>query len=467
MKVLRYFVSTRRKQWRLFLLCLFLGIAGYFYWLSLQWRSQIRVQERVQNISKLSTITSHTNDDKVVTTAISTTSIKQKMISRTQAFKASVLHQILTRRPKVVSKGKNEKSLAVKVSYNVHIFYYPWYGNPAVDGKYIHWNHEYLPHWKKDVADQYQKGIHSPPDDIGSNFYPQLGCYSSSDDGTIREHMRQMRTSGAGVVVVSWYPQNKADQQGIPVDKVVPKILDIAAEFGLMVTLHIEPYKNRNEQTVREDAIYIHKMYAQHPAFYKYRTKDNRYLPLLYVYDSYHTSPHDWANLLKPHGQYTIRNTPYDCVMIALMVEFVHKDYITVGGFDGFYTYFAVDGFTYGSRWSSWSKLKSFAIQTNTIFIPSVGPGYIDTSIRPWNYQNTRSRDNGGYYKRSFQAALSVQPSLISVTSFNEWHEGTQIEQAVPRSKNGFKYKDYSPHGPDYYLRLTRTHVGQFEKWDE
>ena len=91
-----------------------------------------------------------------------------------------------------------------------------------------------------------------------------------------------------------------------------------------------------------------------------------------------------------------------------------------------------------------------------------VGPGYISTSIRPWNYANTRSRENGEYYRKSFQAALSVQPPLISVTSFNKWHEGTQIERAVPTSG----YRDYSPNEPDYYLKLTRTYVEKFDKWN-
>ena len=469
MKVLRYFVSTRKKQWRVFLLFLIFTIVGYFYWRSMQWKNQTW-PNKLQNISKPWSAGSFYSRFIAIdknTTDFNTAFAQRTNILKEKIFKPNFGNKILTKHQKMSTEKYNNKNLLLKVSYNVHIFYYPWYGNPTTDGKYIHWNHEYLPHWNKEIAAQHKKGLHVPPDDIGSDFYPELGCYSSSDDGTIREHMRQIRTSGAGVVVVSWYPEGTADQQGIPVDRLVPKLLDIAAEFGLKVTLHIEPYKNRNERTVRDDAIYIHKRYGQHSAFYKYKTKDNRYLPLLYVYDSYHTKPHDWANLLKPDGKYTIRNTPYDCVMIALMVEFTHKDYIDIGGFDGFFTYFAVNGFTYGSRWNAWSRLKSFAVQTNTIFIPSVGPGYIDTNIRPWNYANTRSRENGEYYKKSFQAALSVQPPLISVTSFNEWHEGTQIEQAVPKSINGFKYNDYSPNEPNYYLKLTRNYVEMFEKWDK
>ena len=466
MRVLRYFVSTRKKQWRLFMLCLIITIAGYFFWPSARSSNIVgkkRLRIKLPNITwSVNTPPKSTNN--VVRFGTTSAIPKSTDVIRDKKTYKKGSRNMFTKYQKS-SIDKVIKDL--KISYNVHIFYYPWYGNPTTDGKYIHWNHEYLPHWNKEIAAKYKKGVHVPPDDIGSDFYPELGCYSSSDDGTIREHMRQIRKSGAGVVVVSWYPEQKADQQGIPIDRLVPKLLDIAAEYGLKVTLHIEPYKDRNELTVRDDAIYIHKKYAQHPAFYKYKTTDGRYLPLLYVYDSYHTKPHEWAKLLKPDGEYTIRNTPHDCVMIALMVEFGHKDYISVGGFDGFYTYFAVNGFTYGSRWDAWSRLKSFAAQTNTIFIPSVGPGYIDTSVRPWNDANTRSRENGDYYKRSFQAALSVNSPLISVTSFNEWHEGTQIEEAVPKSGNGYKYRDYSPNKPDYYLKLTRTFVGKFEKWDK
>lgn len=57
-------------------------------------------------------------------------------------------------------------------NYCVHAFYYMWYGNPEFDSRYYHWNHRYLPHWQQSVTNQYPKGRHSPPDDIGASFYP-------------------------------------------------------------------------------------------------------------------------------------------------------------------------------------------------------------------------------------------------------------------------------------------------------
>lgn len=83
-------------------------------------------------------------------------------------------------------------------NYNVHAFYYVWYGNPQFDRKYIHWDHPVLPHWDQKVAAAFPTGRHSPPGDIGANFYPALGPYSSRDPAVIDAHMRQMRMAAIG-----------------------------------------------------------------------------------------------------------------------------------------------------------------------------------------------------------------------------------------------------------------------------
>lgn len=100
----------------------------------------------------------------------------------------------------------------------------------------------------------------------------------------------------------------------------------------------------------------------------------------------------------------------------------------------------------------------------NLIFVPSIGPGYIDTRIRPWNLSNTRHRRHGKYYEVGWRAAISAGVSYISITSFNEWHEGTQIEPAIPKSIQNFNYLDYEPEGPDFYLNLTKFWVSTFTK---
>ncbi len=86
----------------------------------------------------------------------------------------------------------------IAVSYNLHVFYYPWYRTADYDGMYYHWNHRYLPHWEAREASRWPSGHHRPPDDIGANFYPQLGPYSSRDPQIIAAHMKQIRNAGIG-----------------------------------------------------------------------------------------------------------------------------------------------------------------------------------------------------------------------------------------------------------------------------
>ena len=48
---------------------------------------------------------------------------------------------------------------------------------------------------------------------------------------------------------------------------------------------------------------------------------------------------------------------------------------------------------------------------------------------------------------------------MVAVTTFNEWHEGTQIEPAVPgitRPSDYIPYLDYDPLEPEAYLEMTR-----------
>jgi len=58
--------------------------------------------------------------------------------------------------------------------------------------------------------------------------------------------------------------------------------------------------------------------------------------------------------------------------------------------------------------------------------------------------------------------AIEAQPHYVSVTSYNEWMEGTQIEAAVPKSipktifdDKPYTYNDYAPLSPNYYVDKT------------
>ena len=376
---------------------------------------------------------------------------------------------VLQRIPKPKTEEKQVRQVIKQIinphpNYCAHVFYYMWWGNPEHDDQWVHWNHRFLSHWDPNTAKQYPQGTHEPPDDLGSSFYPELGPYSSKDPEVIDTHMQQIRDADIGVVVVSWYPQGLGDENGKPVDPLIPVLLDKAHEYSLKVALHIEPYAGRSARTVLKDIEYLHRHYASHPAYFKISVSGKDALPVVYIYDSYKTPASDWAEIFSHRGFLSIRGTKNDIVAVSLFVHKDHESLVTKGGFNGFYTYFTTDRFSFGSSLKNWKYLSEFASRNRLLFIPSVGPGYDDSQVRPWNQVNWRNRESGMYYTRSFKAAISLRPRFLSISTFNEWHEGTQIEPAVPKEReDGDAYLDYSPADSDYYLQQTAENLQHFQ----
>ena len=56
-----------------------------------------------------------------------------------------------------------------------------------------HWNHDILPHWTAQENAKYDIGkIYQPPEDVGSNYYPKHGPYSSADKQIIAKHFNDL-----------------------------------------------------------------------------------------------------------------------------------------------------------------------------------------------------------------------------------------------------------------------------------
>lgn len=322
--------------------------------------------------------------------------------------------------------------------HHVHTFYYLWYGNPTIDGTYKHWNHEVLPHWEQRINERFQDVIgkrHEPPGSIHSPFYPQLGPYSSKDPSVITARFQEMARVGIDVAVVSWWGQesNKesTDTQGVSTDAIFSNLLDILddKQLSVKVALHLEPYPSRNVQSIRDDVEYIYKKYGHHKSLFR---SDGKLL--FYVYDSYHIRAHEWSTILQPGGVKSLRGTEFDGIFIGLWLHHQDGRDLLSGGFDGVYSYFASAGFSYGSNPENWRIMCSFCKANNLLCNLSVGPGYIDEGIRPWNGHNTKGRANGAYYEQMWRTAIVSDASMISITSWNEWGEGTQIEPAAAAS---------------------------------
>ena len=93
------------------------------------------------------------------------------------------------------------------------------------------------------------------------------------------------------------------------------------------------------------------------------------------------------------------------------------------GGFAGLYTY---DVYIYDG--TSFHRMCASARKHGLLCAPSVGPGY--DAERATGDTRIRDRADGATYDRMWRHAIRAAPDVITITSYNEWHEGTQIEPA-------------------------------------
>ena len=339
------------------------------------------------------------------------------------------------------------------------IFYYLWYGNTTKDRAWQHWDHEVLPHWRESENKRYSNigQRFKPPGDLHSPFYPQRGPYSSMDPALLDEHFAEIKSlSPSLVIVLSWWGQaskkGTSDTQGVQTDNRIAGVLKAAERTGVLIAWHLEPYPGRSARSVTEDVRYLESKYGSSPAVLREAGK-----AVFFIYDSYHVSAEDWQRELGskkgPKG-----------IFIGLWLERHHGTDILEGGFDGFYSYFASAGFVYGATPRNWPHMCAEAKVRDMACILSVGPGYVDEGIRPWNSHNTKDRRGGAYFDDMFAAALEARPTSVSITSYNEWGEGTQIEPAVPytHAATGREYVDYGEGGPNLYLNRTKLWLSRF-----
>jgi hypothetical protein len=258
---------------------------------------------------------------------------------------------------------------------SVAIFYYAWYGTPAQDGSWQHWD---------------QRGA-VPPDQLGSSFYPARGAYSSDDARVVAAQMREIAEAGVDTVIVSWWGRGSAE------DARLPLVRSAARREQLRVAIHLEPYPGRSAETVAADLAYLRTLGVED----------------VYIYDSVRVADSDWAAVnAGAAGMRLFANTPLAGKARA-------------GGFAGLYTY---DVLLFGG--DLFSRLCAQARRLDLLCAPSVGPGY--DARRATGDTRVADRRDGRRYDAMWSSAVRANADLVTITSYNEWHEGTQIEPALP-----------------------------------
>jgi glycoprotein endo-alpha-1,2-mannosidase len=304
----------------------------------------------------------------------------------------------------VVSLAGGESNSPVQ--RRVMAFYYPWYGvpdGPGGAGRTVHWG-------RTDAANK---------DIQASTHYPELGAYDSHDPKVIDQHCRWAKEAGIDTFIVSWWGHDHYT------DRAMQKILDGCARYGLSTCIYYETVpRPQTPKSAADDIIKVLNKYGGHPAHLKVNGR-----PVVFVYGRalQQLGLTNWLKAIK------MINAGYEKGVTAIGDQF---SFGAARVFDGVHTYNTAGNLrgmnpAEARKWAaetykSWVQLADRAGKISAI---TVIPGYDDTKIRKPGL--AVERYNGELYRAQWDEAIKADPHWILITSFNEWHEGSEIEPSL------------------------------------
>ena len=251
--------------------------------------------------------------------------------------------------------------------------------------------------------------------------------YNSDDRATIERHVRQAQSAGIDAFDLNWWGQ------GNRTDANLETLLLVAGGLGFQVTVDFDMNSPlvRNPGDVVNNLRYLTR-YFGNGAWLRYDGK-----PVVVFYGIRKYDVGTWR---------AIRADADPSRQAVWIGEGDVFSYLEV--FDGIHPYSI-----------SWSpdpagQLASYASRTRAmgpekLWVATVMPGYDDTRLGRGAAGYARDRQGGAFYRKTWEGAIATRPAMVSITSWNEWPEGSQIEPA----------QSYG----DLYLQITRQYSDRYK----
>jgi len=275
---------------------------------------------------------------------------------------------------------------------------------------------------------------------------PLLGAYDSGDAQVIERHLEWCSQYNIGVLILEFYgPGTRADRISRNSILAHPHagsvefsvLYDWAIRFG---SFEITPARL---DVVRSDFAHLARFYFSSPSYL--RSPDGRPVALLYVTRALQG---DMDAFIR-----TMREATEDWAGVEPFL--VGDEFFFIGSAQShkIARWDAIFGYdVYGSRGGYWAEtttlelflsraaaFHSVAAQSGTVFFPSLMPGFNDRAVRRTCANNPaaarRTAAQAGpislfqtLFDRMLDTELDSAFPVVCITSFNEWHEDTQIE---------------------------------------
>lgn len=302
---------------------------------------------------------------------------------------------------------------------------------------------------------------------------PALGEYDSSDPAVIAQHYEWAHTYGVDAFFASWAGSGSFSDTTIR-DDLLPSPARGATQVALLyesleqlgigpdARIHLDATKISK---LVSDFDYIARTYFGDPGYYRI---DGRPVVVLYASRIYRGPVAEAIHAIRSRLEAAYGVDPY---LIGDEVDWdTAPDPARIGLYD------AITGYTAYSRTqdAGWPNQTQFlqaveqrvaayhavAAAEGVAFVPDALPGFNDRGVRLGRDHHVLPRrlgpaaDASSLFTESLDAAGPlVDPSLglLTVTSWNEWQEDTQIEPTAPASPSsgpialtqGFPYASY------------------------
>ena len=291
-------------------------------------------------------------------------------------------------------------SQAQTVQRHVLAFYYGWYGAPPRDKTWIHW-----------------QGVDASAGTIANApHYPATGPYDSLDPATIARHIKLAADNGITGLVASWWGRKDRTNQQLK------QLLQAAAAHKVYITAYVEQADSAD--ALASDILYIHQHYMRNAAWLELGGK-----PVIFLFDRVlQTIGLDGWKMARAK----IEKIAPGAIAFAGTANSVDEVNARKSLFDVLHIYSLhfeaskhADDFNWRQTfYANWVKAQSGLKATTA----TVMPGYDDSLLPDRDKPVVLDRGNGTPYVDLWQAALKAHPDWVLIVSFNEWHEGSEIE---------------------------------------
>jgi len=305
------------------------------------------------------------------------------------------------------------------IDHTVGVHYYPWYADDFHGGQYL--RERLLP-----------------------AQLPVLGEYNDREQSTISAHLDWSRRTGIDFWSASWWgPDSRED---ITLQAHIfphPELKDFK------IAIHYETVGRTSEFTdysnIGPDFSFLAEHYFGHKNYLKVDGKPvvivylTRVLSSLGTLQSSLNAMREAADAagyeLYIMGDEVFGGAPSVPGNIALLDGIMNYDVYGSMSAHGYAGQAAVDA--YYAEQAQW---KALADSVGTDYAPAVTPGFNDKAVRegnnPVSRQLTAEDEFGSLFRAMLQGAKQLTDPdighMILVTSWNEWHEDTQIEPVCP-----------------------------------